>query len=268
MTPRPFLKWAGGKTSLVQELLRRCPASFRRYHEPFLGGGALFFALRPPNGATLSDANRELVTTYQAVRDNVEHVIDLLRGHARDHSPERFAAVRAWSPDCLPGHHVAARMIYLNKTCFNGLYRVNRKGQFNTPIGKFARPPLICDEDNIRACSRALRDVSLFHRDFTESVHQVEAGDLVYFDPPYVPASPSADFTAYTSGGFGYKDQERLVDVAATMKEHGVHVILSNSEEAAPLYSDPAWNVQRVQVRRNINSKACARGPVGELIVT
>jgi DNA adenine methylase len=262
----PFLKWAGSKRALVPELLKHVPAAYRVYHEPFVGGGALFFALRP-RPASLFDANPLLARAYVAVRDRVENVIGLLRVYAERHSTEEYYRVRAVSPAHLGPPGIAAWMIYLNKTCFNGLWRVNKKGMFNVPIGDYKNPN-ICDEKTLRAASRALQQTELGHADFRTVEERAAAGDLVYFDPPYVPISKTANFTAYTKAGFGPKDQQDLVELARRLKQRGVHVILSNagSDEVAQLYGKD-FVIHEVEARRNINSKGGKRGAVKEYII-
>src|SRR5437016_6139383 len=201
----PFVKWAGGKTSLLPELLKHVPGRLRRYHEPFVGGGALFFAVAPRR-ATLSDANGELVHCWRQVRDDVHGVLDALAGHVYERS--RFEAVRALDPLRLSAAERAARFIYLNKTCFNGLWRVNRAGRFNVPIGRY-KNPRFHDPTSLIGASHALRGVEIEHAPFEESLARTSPGDFVYLDPPYDPISPTASFASYTSGGFSWQDQRR-----------------------------------------------------------
>ena len=272
---RPFVKWAGGKRRLLRDLQGDIPERFGRYHEPFVGGGALFFHLagrRPPASepwAVLSDANRRLVRTYRAVRDQPKRLIERLREHAADHSKDSFYAVRALDPDSFVDDvEVAAWFIYLNKTGFNGLYRVNRKGGFNVPMGRYKNPN-ICDGDNLRACSRALQGVDIRHEGFEKAASRAVDGDFVYFDPPYVPASATANFTAYTSDGFGFAEQERLRDVARDLKGRGVRVILSNSD-TPPVRSlyQRGFAKRQVMMTRAVNSRATKRGSVPELLIS
>jgi DNA adenine methylase len=266
LTARPFLKWTGGKRQLLPELLKRVPASFGAYHEPFVGGGALFFALAPMF-AHLGDMNPRLVTTYRTVQSNVERLIERLAELALDHDEEAFYARRASEPTTEIS--LAAWMIYLNKTCFNGLWRVNRAGRFNAPFGRHDNPT-ICDADNLRVCSAVLHDrVLIRHEGFEAVADRAKRGDLVYFDPPYVPVSATSNFTGYTSGGFGSADQERLRDVALALKRRGVHVLLSNSgtPAVADLYAGD-FEVSEVAARRLINSKASNRGAVVEYVIT
>jgi DNA adenine methylase len=262
-TPRPFLKWAGGKGQLLGPLRRHVPKSYRQYFEPFLGGGALFFALRPGR-AVLGDVNREIVDCYTAVRDHVGRLVAALRDHR--YEAEHYYAVRNTDPAKLPLVERAARTIFLNKTGFNGLYRVNRAGKFNVPFGRYAKPA-ICDEENLRACSAALANAELVAGDFECVAARAGAGDFVYFDPPYVPLSRTAAFTAYAPGGFDLDAQSRLADFFGKLAERGVRVLLSNSDvpEIRKLYA--CYRIDTIEAARVINSKATRRGPVRELLV-
>ncbi len=274
---RPFLKWVGGKRRLVEEILRHVPGGFRAYHEPFLGGGALFFGIAagmPPEAgatlpwATLTDMNPRLIRTWRAIRDDVQAVIDRLREHSLAHSVEHFNDMRGWSVDEVEDDaDVAAWMVYLNKTAYNGLYRVNSKGRFNTPWGKYENPN-ICDEENLRACARVLMGVDIEHSPFERVLDRAVAGDFVYLDPPYVPVSETASFTAYTREGFGPADQARVRDVALTLKARGVTVVVSNSDTGTTraLYG-PEFKHRVVLMPRAINSAAGGRGAVPELLV-
>lgn len=262
--PRPFLKWAGGKTQLLPELMARVPSRFNRYFEPFMGGGALFFALAPQR-AVLSDINSELVSTYRSLRDDVGGVIRALDRHR---SEERhFYEVRAQGNARLSASAAAARMIFLNRTCFNGLYRVNRSGQFNVPFGKY-KNPTICDADNLRRVAQVLDSVQIETRNALSVGRYCRRGDFVYFDPPYDPVSPTASFTGYTQGGFGRPEQERLAEVFARLAERGVQVMLSNSDTPFIRKLYRQFNVERVYARRAINRNATGRGRVAEVLVT
>lgn len=265
--PRPFLKWAGGKGRLLPELLARLPERFDAYHEPFVGGGALFFELHARgrlDRAYLSDRNPVLVGTWQGVRDDVEAVIAKLRRHKND--PEHYYHVRAQDPARLSPAARTARILYLNRTCYNGLFRENRAGRFNVPYGRYVNPT-ICDADNLRAVSEALRGVDIAERPFDSVQELARPGDLVYFDPPYHPISPSSSFTSYHRTGFGPEDQEALRDVFAGLARRGVHVLLSNSD--TPLIRDlyAGFRVDRVWAGRPINSRGDRRGKVAEVIV-
>jgi DNA adenine methylase len=265
----PFLKSAGGKRSLLPEIREHVPASFRRYFEPFVGGGALFFDLYEAGrvhgrDGYLGDANIHWMMAYETVRDDVDDLIAALMSHTAKHSVEHYYAVREQSPTSRLA--IAARAIYLNRTCFNGLHRVNRAGKFNVPIGRYANPT-ICDEANLRACSVALQGVELARGDFASVMAHARAGDFVYFDCPYVPVSASSSFTGYTSGGFDWTDQERLASCARRLKKQGVRVLLSNADHLSVRRLYEGFDVQRVEARRNINSKAGKRGAVGELLI-
>jgi DNA adenine methylase len=261
---RPFLKWAGGKRQLLPELERRVPG-FNRYFEPFVGSGALFFALKPSR-AVLADANERLIRTYQGVRDDIEGVISFLKKYP--HDATFFYRLRNLDIDRRSDAELAAWFIYLNKTGYNGLYRVNRANRFNVPFGRYTNPT-ICDQANLRACSRALQGVKLLVADFETAVNQAKRGDFVYFDPPYVPLSATSSFTSYTSDKFGADEQRRLRDVAARLKSRGVAVMLSNS--SAPfvrdLYRD-GFQIQQVAATRLVNSRASGRGAIAELVIT
>jgi DNA adenine methylase len=265
--PRPFLKWAGGKTRLLPELRARVPKHFTTYREPFLGGGALFFELHPMR-AVLSDWNAELVTTYCAVRDRLDGVIFHLGRFSRLHCAELYDHVRAEKVDPPDPAYTAARMIYLNKTCFNGLYRVNSDGVFNAPMGKFKTPPTICDAENLRACSEALRYVEIHHWDFQYALRRAERGDFVYCDPPYLPSSATADFTSYTADGFALEDHEALAWSADRSKLRGARVLISSAgnPQSRQVYRD--FDIQRVTCSRAINSKSSGRGAVDEFLCT
>lgn len=262
--PRPFLKWVGGKRQLLPALLPHTPARFGRYHEPFVGGGALFFHLRPAR-AVLSDTNARLIRTWTGVRDHVEDVITLLRGFPHDRA--FFEGLRAEAVDAKSDAEVAAWFIYLNRTGFNGLYRVNRQNRFNVPFGSYTNPT-ICDADTLRAASVALAETELMVEDFGAVLTRAEPGDFVYFDPPYIPLSATSSFTAYTAGGFGMPEQARLRDTARALKARGVHVVLSNSSAQAvyELYADGFLRTP-VAASRAINCDASKRGAVTELIL-
>jgi DNA adenine methylase len=262
--PRPFLKWAGGKTQLIPQILARFPKKYARYFEPFLGGGAVFFALAPKT-AWLSDTNAQLIAAYTAIRDDLPSVVAALRSHVA--TEQHFYEVRAQQVGGLSEVQSAARTIFLNRTCFNGLYRVNSRGQFNVPFGKYKNPK-ICDVENLTRVSHALRSVTLRHADVFTAARDARAGDLVYFDPPYDPLSPSASFTSYTAGGFSREDQARLAGLARDLADRGVHVLLSNSDTPFIRQLYAGFRVEGVFARRAINSRADRRGPVGELLIS
>lgn len=262
--PKPFIKWVGGKRKLVPEFVARMPKSFGAYHEPFMGGAALFWHLRPTI-AHLSDANRRLVRTYRGVRDNVDQVIDVLR--VTPNTAEAFYARRAEDVDAHTNDaNVAAWFIYLNKTCFNGLYRVNKKGGFNAPFGSYVNPT-ICDAENLAACSSALNGVDIQHGSYLDVESRAKEGDFVYFDPPYVPVSDSANFTSYTADGFTHADQVALSQLARRLRARGGHVMLSNSDVliVRDLYAD--FRIDTIMAARAINSDGTKRGKVAEVLI-
>jgi len=262
---RPFIKWAGGKRQLLSSLLQHAPHDAPTYFEPFVGGGALFFALRPQR-AVLADVNERLIRTYRGVKNNVDDVIRQLR--ALPHTPAFFYRFREEKIDGGTDANVAAWFIYLNKTGFNGLYRVNRDNRFNVPFGRYANPT-ICDEPTLRACSAALAETELLVEDFAKVAPKAKRGDFVYFDPPYVPLSTTSSFTSYTSRGFGEAEQARLRDTARKLKKRGVRVLLSNSSAPSvrKLYAE-GFDIAEVSATRLVNSKATARGAVVELLIT
>lgn len=266
--PRPFIKWVGGKTQLLPELTRRIPSQIDRYYEPFLGGGALFFHLQPEK-AVLTDINPDLISLYQVIRDSVEDLIEDMGQHV--HNKDYYYYVRGVdrTPDYATWTEVqrASRLIYLNKTCYNGLYRVNSKGQFNVPFGRY-RNPTILNADNLRACHRALQGTAIATRDFRAVGEKAQLGDFVYFDPPYAPLSATANFTGYTKDGFDRDMQYALRDLCRDLDRKGVRFMVSNS--SAPLVFDlyAEFNVELVYATRLINSKAGKRGKIPEVLVT
>jgi DNA adenine methylase len=227
---RPFLKWAGGKSKLLDQMATRAPdvQAINTYFEPFLGGGALYFRLRPAR-ACLSDTNRDLVDTYAAVRDMVPEVVSNLR--SLEYSEDAYYRVRAWSPRS-PAKK-AARFIYLNKTCFNGLYRENKSGRFNVPFGRNGPNVAICDEQQLRRASTALAHAHLTPLDFEEAVTGAGPGDFVYFDPPYTTAHANNGFVEYNAMVFSWRDQRRLATVAAELVHRGVYVMVSNASHVS-----------------------------------
>ena len=259
----PFLKWVGGKTSLLHELLKHVPSRLRRYHEPFVGGGALFFAVAPTR-AILCDSNDELIHCYTQVRDGAGAVLDALAKHVYDR--DHFTAVRALEPKLLGPAERAARFVYLNKTCFNGLWRVNRAGRFNVPIGRY-KDPRFCDPSTLLRASHALKGVQLLNLTFEKALERTAPGDFVYLDPPYDPVSPTASFASYTKAGFGWEDQERLAAECKTLNRRGVRFLLSNSATPRIRELYKSFEQRTVRAPRHINSKAEGRGHVDELLV-
>lgn len=256
--PRPFVKWAGGKRQLLSILQASAPRAFEHYYEPFIGGGAFLFSLLPQN-ATISDANLELINCYQVIRDDVQSLIRSLQLHKND--AEHFYAVRAKAPSSMTAVQRASRFIYLNKTCFNGLYRENNQGQFNAPFGRYEKPK-IADKENLLAIAQYLttKNIQICHADYSHVLNKVQAGDFVYFDPPYVPLTKTASFSSYLKGGFGLQEQEKLADLFKQLAQKGVYAMLSNSntDTIRSLYSD--FEIQTIHASRAINCKGGKRG--------
>lgn len=269
----PFIKWAGGKGQLLSQLARYYPPSVKRYFEPFIGSAAVFFDVHrrfQPRYTLLSDTNAELVNCYKVVRDDPEAVIRLLGRHKklhRERGSEHYYAVRELQTESLAPAQRAARFIYLNKTCYNGLYRVNSAGQFNVPMGRYKNPNIL-DHTGLRAASKALQGVHLTVQDFSDCLPKIRTGDFVYGDPPYFPRSATSNFTGYTEGGFGLEQQERLATFALAAGSKGCRVMLSNSEtpDVRSLYR--GFRLHTVSARRAINSNGRARGPISELVIT
>ena len=273
VTCKPFVKWVGGKRQLLSQFrklglyLSDFDSVCGRYFEPFVGGGAVFFDLHPKN-ATISDLNSELITTYMVVRDNVECLIKSLKQYVYD--KDYFLKIRAMNPAEMSDLDVASRFIYLNRTCFNGMYRVNSKGQFNVPFGRY-KNPIICDEGNLRAVSRSLQGVEILNADYKVAVSKARAGDFVYFDPPYYPISSTSSFTSYTKDGFAEKEQIELRDIFAELSNRGCYVMLSNSDSTfiRDIYGGlKNVTITAVSAGRAINSKATGRGKIIELVIT
>ena len=264
ISPRPFLKWAGGKSKLIQQYIPYFTQDFNNYYEPFLGGGAIFFHLLPKS-AVLTDINPELINVYRCVRDKVEPLIALLAEHQHKHNKDYYYRVRQHSYNT--DIERAARLIYLNKTCFNGLYRENSKGKFNVPIGQYKNPK-ICHPDLLYSASAALESAEIDVRGFAEVVNYAKSNDLVYFDPPYYPISNTSNFTAYSRYSFSKDDQIQLRDVFAELAIRGVKVMLSNSDcdLIRDLYSE--FKIHNISAARAINSNAQKRGKIAELLVT
>jgi DNA adenine methylase len=268
--PEPFLKWAGGKRQLLPDLMRRVERlkGFGRYHEPFVGGGALFFELWRrgllKNSAYLSDNNPNLIVAYEGLKHEVNEVIALLHEHKAHHCKDYYYQIRASKPESRAAR--AARVIYLNRTCFNGLFRENSKGEFNVPIGSY-KDPRICHEANLLAVAEALRTTQVEERSFESVLDHAEPGDLVYFDPPYHPVSDTANFTAYQKGGFGEGEQRALAEVFRQLNAKGVHALLSNSWTPLilELYAD--FTIEQVFAKRSVNSRGDKRGAVPEALV-
>ncbi len=277
--PQPFVKWVGGKRQLLKqfkELDLYPPDDFNptknTYYEPFVGGGAVFFDLRPQR-AIISDLNLELITTYKVIKKDYKKLIAKLKEHQRKNSKEYFLKVRAQNLNRLSDVSIAARFIYLNRTCFNGLYRVNSKGGFNVPYGKYDNPRIV-DEDNLRKISRQLKGVKILHQDYKKTIADAKKGDFVYFDPPYAPLSPTSSFTSYTKDGFGEQQQLELRDTFYKLHKKGCFVMLSNSNSdfINKIYGelkkkDKKIKITKLGANRMINSNASKRGKIKEVLV-
>lgn len=268
---RPFLKWAGGKRWLLPVLLTHRPQAMRTYYEPFLGGGAMLLALQPAR-AIVSDTNAELINCYEVVRDSVEDVIAILQEHKARNSDDHYYEIRDWDRDSdyseRPAVERAARIIYLNKTCYNGLFRVNAQGWFNVPFGRYTSPSIV-NEGVLRAVSRYLNtnDVQFRTVDFAKATHDAQADDFLYFDPPYDPLSRTASFTGYGVNGFGKDEQRRLKAIIDDLTLRDCKVILSNAYTPFVLDLYQAYHCLKVGATRVINSNAKRRGRVNELVV-
>lgn len=266
--PRPFLKWAGGKRQLINQIDSYLPDTISNYCEPFVGGGALFFYLLPEK-AVLMDINPVLMNVYQVIKENVEELIELLRQHKNE--KEYYYSIRKMDRD--PSFssksplEKASRTIYLNRCCFNGLYRVNSHGYFNVPFGKYKNPKY-CDADNLRAVSQALQNVTLITGTFDQVLDYATSETFVYFDPPYMPISETANFTSYTKDNFSQEDQIRLKQIIDQLSDRNCKVMLSNSycDFILDLYRD--YQVNIVKATRAINSNGAKRGKIPEVLIT
>lgn len=283
--PRPIVKWAGGKTRLLSELTRRMPAHFGAYHEPFAGGAALFFheSRRLADGGhpvLLSDINDDLVSAYRAVADDPQRVSAELDGYRASHDEVHYYETRrAWNARLVAdmngrGHwspaKTAACFLYLNRAGYNGLWRVNARGEHNVPVGRSSSggPPSFPSAEDLRIAAGALRSATVGQRHFLDATALAESGDFVYFDPPYVPLGKSPNFTAYNASGFDADDHAVLADRSRDLARRGVHVMLSNSDTTMvrELYRD--FRVEVVTAPRSINSKGLGRGKINELVIT
>lgn len=268
----PFLKWAGGKSDLLPQYRSLLPPETSVYFEPFVGSGAVFFYLKGTGFARryrLFDVNAELINAFIVVRDEVESLIERLKVHKQRHSADYYLQIRSIDRnglDRLASAERAARMIYLNRTCYNGLWRVNSKGQFNVPMGRYKNPAIL-DEYRLRAASEALAGTDIAIRDFRDVVQEAQEGDFVYFDPPYVPLSPTSNFTSYAADDFGEADQHALAEVYEQLSRKHCRVMLSNSDTPLirELYAD--FRIITVQAKRRINSNKAGRGSISELVV-
>jgi DNA adenine methylase len=266
----PVLKWVGGKRQLLKDIEIHIPRKFSTFYEPFLGGGAVLFHLQP-HKAVVNDINEELINVYTVIRDNVEELIEDLKKHKNE--AEYFYNIRELDRDKeaynrLSSIKKASRLIYLNKTCYNGLFRVNQQGEFNTPFGRYKNPNIV-NEVTLRAVSNYFNKAQITFKciDFEESVKGIRKGSFVYFDPPYDPVSDSANFTGYDKGGFDRDEQIRLKQLCDKLNNRNVKFLLSNSatEFILDLYKD--YNIAIVKAKRAINSRGDKRGEVNEVLV-
>ena len=266
----PVLKWAGGKRSLIPNIIDLFPTDYKKrvYHEPFVGGGAVFFKIRPIYGS-INDINPRLMNFYRVVRDKPEELIEQASQYTHDKDAYYKLRDRFNQPK-IKDVEEAALLLYLNKTAFNGLYRVNSKGEFNVPFGRYKNPTIV-PERRIRAASKILKGIEILNEDFSYIIEYSKEGDLCYFDPPYQPVSDTANFTSYSKKGFDIKGQESLKDTCIKLDEKGVLFVLSNSdvEPITKMYRDVSnFRIEIVQARRAISSKASTRGPINEILVT
>jgi DNA adenine methylase len=273
-TPKPFVKWAGGKRQLIPILNQNLPESFGTYYEPFLGGGALLFHIlteRDGQKCSISDLNSDLVLSYVTIRDKIDDLILSLKNHEKNYqkdSSKYYYSVRDTNPKS--DVEKTSRLIFLNRTCFNGLYRVNSKGKFNVPLGKYTNPNIV-NEENLRSVSHILKKskVSVNCRDFAAVLRDAKKNDLVYFDPPYQPVSNTANFTSYTNKDFTFDDLERLAELCNNLDSKGCKVLLSNSDskEVAKMFATKTWKISRIPANRAINSNSKNRTGHFELLI-
>jgi len=266
----PILKWAGGKRQLIPDIIGMFPQNYRKltYHEPFVGSGAVFFKIAPKHGS-INDINHHLINFFKIVRDKPEELIE--KALEYEYDKELYYKLRTrFNEEELNDLERASLFLYFNKTGFNGLWRVNSKGKFNVPFGRYKNPTIV-PEDKIREASKVLKHVEIFNTDFTYIIETAEEGDLCYFDPPYEPVSETAYFTSYSAEGFDIDEQLRLRDTCLKLDDKGVFFVLSNShvKQIVDMYNESdSFRIEVVQARRSINSKADKRGPVNEILVT
>lgn len=272
VTLQPFTKWTGGKRQLLPVIRELIPKTYNRYFEPFVGGGALFFDLAPKD-AVINDFNAELINCYQQIKDNPQELIEILKVHQEYNSKEYYLDLRSADRDeridMMSEVQRAARILYMLRVNFNGLYRVNSKSQFNVPYGRYKNPKIV-DEELISAISVYINNNQLEIKvgDFEKAIVDVRTGDFVYFDPPYIPLSETSAFTSYTHEGFSFADQVRLRDAFKRLSDTGAYVMLSNSSSALveELYKD--FNIHYVEATRTNGAKSSSRGKISEIIVT
>ena len=273
-SPKPFVKWAGGKRQLIPEIEKHLPEKFSSYYEPFLGGGALLFHLLSENKnlkGYVSDLNSDLILAYVTIRDNLNGLLKSLQKHSDNYfsdSKSYYYSIRETNPNSQI--EKVSRLLFLNRTCFNGLYRVNSKGKFNVPLGRYSNPNIV-QEENLHSVNQFLNHNKIIIKcqDFSSTVEKVKKGDFVYFDPPYQPVSKTANFTSYTNGNFGLNDLKRLAKVSNQLTKKGVNVLLSNSssKQVRELFSSKDWEIFEIQANRAINSDSNKRTGHAELLI-
>ena len=268
----PALKWVGGKRQLLKDIKPLIPEEFTMYYEPFFGGGAVLFETQPKK-AVINDANEELMNVYRVIRDDCEQLVELLKEHNERNTAEYYYEVRGYDRDrevyeAMSATERAARIVYLNKTCYNGLFRVNQSGQFNAPYGKYKNPNIV-NEETLRAISNYLSKskIEIKSGDYKDAIKNAKKGAFVYLDPPYHPISYSSSFTGYTNNGFGIEQQQELKAQCDKLTKKGVKFLLSNSycDFITDLYKE--YDIKQVSAKRAINSKADKRGEVGEVLI-
>lgn len=274
VNPKPFVKWAGGKRQLIPILNKNLPKQMGTYYEPFLGGGALLFHILTERGRQscgISDLNSDLILTYTTIRDKIDELINSLKIHSKNYKKDAksyYYSIRESTPKS--AIEKTSRLLFLNRTCFNGLYRVNSKGKFNVPLGRYTNPNIV-NEENLRAVSNVLQSskVSIQCRDFESVLKDVKKDDFVYFDPPYQPVSSTANFTSYTHKSFTFDDLERLADLCLKLdaKECKVMLSNSNSKEVEDMFTEKQWKIKKIQANRSINSDSRKRTGHYELLI-
>ena len=270
---QPFLKWAGGKRQLIPTIKEFLPAKYNRYYEPFVGAGAVLFAIQPQN-AVINDTNRELINCYQVIRDDPETLLALCQQHKEQNSKDYYYSLRTLDRSNsfteLSTQERAARIIYLNKTCFNGLFRVNNSDQFNVPYGNYANPTIV-NSNTIRAINAYLNQyqIKIIEGDFEQALATADQGSFVYLDPPYQPISNTSSFTNYSKNGFGETEQVRLRDLCDRLSDRGCQILISNSNAdlIKKLYDNSRYEIIEVKANRAINAVASKRGHISELLI-
>lgn len=275
LQPKPFVKWAGGKRQLIPILNQHLPETFDTFFEPFLGGGAMLFHILTKNSkqnCIVSDLNSDLILTYVTIRDRVEELISSLKTHSKNYFKNSKSYYYYSVRDSVPKNQIekTSRLIFLNKTCFNGLYRVNSKGKFNVPLGRYTNPNIV-NEENLRSVSRVMksRKILMTCRDFSATLDDAGRDDFVYFDPPYHPVSSTANFTSYTNRDFTYEDLKRLSETCTKLDSKGCKFMLSNSnsQKVLEFFSKNSWKIYEIEANRAINSDSKKRTGHSELLI-